>query len=172
MGLVHAPVVSMHPTSEQQGDNKKVTEDDYRIVDKAFIHITADEKKADVEFKYPFNELELEQGLFIPVPEGGTTDQLMSEMYKMVANYRKQFSDVERDENGDDVMVDQAINVKKRNEDGTVQLDGGVPRLGIKSGFVPKLIGPNFIIKAIVKDDEIADGDKAEHDGVLVVRMG
>lgn len=110
--------------------------------------------------------------MFIPVPKSRTTDQLMLEMYKSVDQYRKQNSEVERDENGDDIMEDVAINTKKRNSDGTVQLDDGIPRLGISSGFRPKLLGPNFVVKAVVKGDSLADGgDKANADGVLVVRM-
>lgn len=93
---------------------------------------------------------------------------------KQVDQYRKQNSEVERDENGDDIMIDLAINQKKRNEDGTVQLDGGVPRLGIKSGFTPKLIGPNFVVKTVIKGDKLAvgdDGQEADKDGALVIRM-
>lgn len=169
MGLVHAPIVSMHPTSQKQGEG--ATEPKFRVVDDAFIHLTADEKMHHVEFKYPFNELQIGQGLFVEVEQGSTTDKLMKEMYKQVAQYRKQNSEVERDEDGDDVMEDVCINKKKINEDGTVQLDGDKPRLTVKSGFRPKLVGPNFTVKAVVKDDELADGDKAEADGAFIVRV-
>ena len=172
MGLVKAPVVSMHPTSSSQTEDE---EPDFRVIDNAnfkinhFVH-----ESGHTEFKYPFVDLEPGQGLFIPVGKGKTTDALMSEMYKAIDQYRKQASEVERDENGDDVMEDVAINVKKRNEDGTVQLDGGEPRLTVKSGFRPKLVGPNFTVKAVVKDDILTDeedGEKADTDGVLVIRM-
>lgn len=169
MGLVHAPIVSMHPTSQQQGEG--AAKPKFRIVDDAFIHLNAQERLNDTEFKYPFNELAPGQGLFIEVEQGSTTDKLMSELYKQADQYRKQASCVDHDENGDDIMIDTAINVKKRNEDGTVQLDGDKPRLSIKSGFTPKLIGPTFAVKAVVKDDELADGDKAEADGAFIVRM-
>jgi hypothetical protein len=172
MGLVHAPVTSMHPTSSSQTNED---EPEFRMIDNAnfkvnhFIH-----ESGHVDFKYPFEDMEPGQGMFIPVGKNKTTDGLMSEMYKAVDQYRKQNSEIERDENGDDVMEDVAINVKKRNEDGTVQLDGGVPRLDIKSGFRPKLIGPNFTVKAIVKGDKLGedDSEEADTDGVLVVRMG
>lgn len=96
----------------------------------------------------------------------------MSNLYKQVDQFRKQNSEVERDEDGDDVMEDVAINKKKRNEDGTVQLDGDVPRMGIKSGFRPKLVGPNFVVKAVVKGDKIAEDDEADRDGALIIRLG
>lgn len=172
MGLIHAPVVSMHPTSEPQGEQKaKIGE--HRIIENANFKINHYLPEiGHVEFNYPFADLQLNQGMFIPIEENSTTDALMSKLYKQVDQYRKQNSEVERDEDGDDVMEDVAINKKKRNDDGTVQLDGDKPRLGIKSGFRPKLIGPNFIVKAVVKGDEIGENDKAEHDGVLVIRLG
>jgi len=172
MGLIHAPIVSMHPTSEPQGDNEAQYED-HRIIDNANFRLNHFLPEiGHVKFKYPFEELELNQGMFIPVGKGQTTDALMSKMHKQVDQYRKQSSEIERDENGDDVMEDVAINVKKRNEDGTVQLDGDRPRLDVKSGFRPKLIGPNFVVKAVVKGDVIGENDEADSDGVLIVRLG
>lgn len=171
MGLTHAPTVSLHPTSEQQGQKAKIGE--YRIIDNANFKLNHYLPEiGHVEFNYPFEDLELNQGMFIPVEQNSTTDALMSKLHKQVNQYCKQNSEIERDEDGDDIMEDVAINKKKRNEDGTVQLDGDIPRMGIKSGFRPKLIGPNFIVKAVVKGDEIGDNDKAEHDGALVIRLG
>lgn len=172
MGLAHAPIVSMHPTSEKQGEqNAKAGE--YHIINNANVRLNHYmHESAYVELKYPFEDLDLNQGMFIPVEEGNTTDKLMSALYKQVDQYRRQNSEVERDEDGDDVMEDVAINKKKRNADGTVQLDGDIPRMGIKSGFRPKLIGPNFVVKAVVKGDKIGENDKADGDGALVIRLG
>lgn len=171
MGLIHSPVVSMHPTSEPQGDaNSKAGE--HTIIDNANVRLNHYmHESAYAELKYPFEDLEIGQGMFIPVEQNSTTDKLMSMLYKQVDQYRKQNSEIERDEDGDDVMEDVAINKKKRNEDGTVQLDGGVPRLGIKSGFRPKLVGPNFVVKAVVKGDKLAEDNEADRDGALVIRM-
>jgi len=172
MGLVKPPIVSMHPTSEPQGDaDAKVGE--HRIIDNANLRINH-YLGTDYKFNYPFEDLEFGQGMFIPVEKNSTTDKLMAKIYKQVDQYKKQNSEVERDENGDDVMEDVAINVKIRNEDGTVQLDGDKPRLSIKSGFRPRLIGPNFIVKAVAKGDKVTggeDGEKAEGDGALVIRL-
>lgn len=170
MGLVHPPIVSMHPISANEADTEI---DEHRIIENANFKLNHYmPQQGHVQFNYPFEDLEVGQGMFIPVEKGKTTDALMNKLHSQVDHFRKQQSEIERDENGDDVMEDVAINVKKRNDDGTVQLDGGVPRLSIKSGFRPKLIGPNFVVKSIVKGDKI-DGDEneAEGDGALVIRM-
>jgi hypothetical protein len=173
MGLVHAPVVSLNRTSfnNQTKPEKPV----FKMIDNANFKINHYLPVAGhVEFNYPFDDMTIGQGMFIPVARGNTTDGLMKQIHGYVDQFRKQNSEVERDDEGDDVMEDVAINKKKRNPDGTVQLDDGVPRLGIKSGFRPKLIGPNFIVKAVVKGDKLVNADKgaeADTDGVLVIRM-
>jgi hypothetical protein len=173
MGLVNAPTVSMHPTSEPQGDSDEVDYSEHRIIDNANLQLNHYlPELGHVEFKYPFQDLEFNQGMFIPVEENSSTDALMAKIYKQVDQYRKQNSEIERDENGDDVMEDVCINVKKRNEDGTVQLDGDKPRLEVKSGFRPKLVGPNFIVKAVVKGDKIGENEEADSDGALIIRLG
>lgn len=169
-----APTVSMHPTSQPQGDADQPDKPDYRIVEKASFRLNSSTVPEQMwkESDYPFHELEIGQGMFCPVVRGETTDKLMSKLHKQVDEYRKQNSEVEKDENGDDVMEDVAINVKQRNDDGTIMLDGDTPRLGIKSGFRPKLIGPNFAVKAVVKGDKISENDEADNDGALVIRCG
>lgn len=169
MGLVKPPIVSLHPTSQKQGEaDAKIGK--HKIIDNANFKLGVD-TSGHVDFNYPFSSLVVSQGMFIPVEENSTTDKLMLKLYKQVDQYRKQASEVERDEDGDDVMEDVAINKKKRNDDGTVQLDGDTPRLGIKSGFRPKLIGPTFAVKAVVKGDELAKNNKADSDGALIIRM-
>lgn len=169
MSQLDAPIVSMHPTSEQQP--KDWSKPDAMVIDKANFKLNHYLPEiGHVKFDYPFEKLDLNQGLFVTVET--TTDALMAKLYKQVDQYRKQNSEIERDENGDDVMEDVAINQKKRNEDGTVQLDGDKPRLGVKSGFRPKLVGPNFVVKAVVKGDKIGENDTADGDGALVIRLG
>lgn len=168
MGLVKAPIVSMHATSKLPDDTKEKVKP--KLIEDANFKLNHYlPEQGHVEFDYPFEDLEVGQGFFIAVET--TTDALMAKLHKQVDKYRKQSSEIERDENGDDVMLDVAINQKKRNEDGTVQLDNGVPRLGIKSGFQPKLIGPNFVVKAVVKGDSLAENNEADSDGALVIRM-
>lgn len=171
MGLVKPPIVSLNRTSQPQGEQPPKKKDFKVIKDANFKLNHYLPEQGHYSFAYPFEDLEVGQGLFIPVEKNSSTDKLMSYMHKQVDQFRKQNSEVERDEDGDDVMEDVAINKKKRNDDGTVQLDGDVPRLGIKSGFRPKLIGPTFTVKAVVKGDEIAENSKSDSDGVLVIRM-
>jgi hypothetical protein len=170
MGLMeNAPIVKMHPSSATKSDNKPK---DFKLIDNANVKLNHHiHKEGHYEFGYPFADLIVGQGIFIPLPENGNIDKFMIHMHKQVDQFRKQNSVVEKDEEGDDVMEDVAINKKKRNDDGTIQLDGDTPRLGIKSGFRPKLIGPTFAVSAAVKGDDLSENNKAEGDGVLVIRM-
>lgn len=171
MGLVKPPIVSMHSTSQEQG-NQLQDKKNFTIIDDANFKLNHYlPEQGHYSFAYPFEDLKIGQGIFIPVEKNGYTDKLVSYMHKQVDQFRKQNSEIERDENGDDVMEDVAINQKKRNDDGTIQLDGDVPRLGIKSGFRPKLLGPTFTVKAVVKGDQLAEKNEADSDGVLVIRM-
>lgn len=179
-GLVNPPTVSMHPTSQPQGE--AVAEiGEHRMIDEVNFGMfkTSVAVATQMDLNYPFEEMDIGQGMFVPVEQGSTTDKLMAKLYKQVDQFRKQYSEQEVDENGDTVMEDVAINIKLRNEDGTVKLDGDTPRLSIKSGFRPKLIGPNFAVKAVVKGDKIGwagdgedDYDEADADGALVIRLG
>lgn len=170
MGIRGAPIVAMHPTSKNVADPNKPKE--FKMIDKANFklnhHIPIN---GHYEFAYPFEDLKVGQGIYIPLPENMNVDKFHIHMHKQLDQYRKQASEVEKDENGDDVMEDVAINQKKRNDDGTIQLDGDTPRLGIKSGFRPKLLGPSFTVKSVVAGDELSHGNEAEGDGVLVIRM-
>lgn len=169
---VAAPTVSLYPTSQPQGESEAEI-GEHRIIDKVNMgSFSSVPKEMQQIIGYPLQDLEFGQGMFIPVEKGSTTDKLMSKLHKQVDQFRKQNSEVERDEDGDDVMEDVAINKKQRNDDGTVKLDGDVPRLGIKSGFRPKLIGPNFVVKAVVKGDKLSENEEAEADGALVIRLG
>lgn len=171
-GQIAAPTVSLHPTSQPQGDaDAKIGE--HRMIDDVNFGLfkSSVPTATQMEVDYPLEEMDIGTGMFVPVEQGSTTDALMSKLYKQVDQFRKQYSEVEHDENGDDVMEDVAINVKMRNEDGTVKLDGDKPRLSIKSGFRPKLIGPNFAVKAVVKGDKIGENDEADADGALVIRL-
>lgn len=170
---VAAPTVSMYPSSQPQGDANAAEVGEHRIIDNASMRLNSYIPEAThIDSKYPFGDLEFGQGMFIPVEKHSTIDKLMATVFKQVDQYRKQNSEVERDENGDDVMEDVCINKKQRNEDGTVKLDGDVPRMTVSSGFRPKLIGPSFAVKSVVMGDKISENDEAEADGALVIRLG
>jgi len=177
-GLVNPPTVSLHPTSQPQGDAEAEI-GEHRMIDEVNFGMftTSVPTATQMDLNYPFEDMDIGQGMFVPVEQGSTTDKLMAKLYKQVDQFKKQYSEQEVDENGDTVMEDVAINIKLRNDDGTVKLDGDVPRLGIKSGFRPKLIGPNFAVKAVVKGDKIGwkgedNYEEAEADGALVIRLG
>jgi len=173
-GQIAAPTVSLYPTSQPQGDAKAET-GEHRIIDRASLKLnsTTIGAAAWVDLNYPFEEMEVGQGMFIPVEQNSTTDKLMAKVHKQVHQFREQNSEVAKDEMGDDILESIAVNQKMRNEDGTVKLDGDKPRLTIgKSGLFPKLLGPTFAVKAVVKGDEIGEGEEAEADGALVIRLG
>lgn len=173
-GLVNPPTVSMHPSSQPQ-DEAQAEVGEHRIIDNASLRLnsTTIPDQAWLDLNYPFQDMKLGQGMFIPVEEGKTIDSLMSKVYKQVHTFREQNSEIDYDENGDEILESIAVNQKMRNDDGTVKLDGGNPRLTIgKSGLFPRLIGPNFAIKAVVKGDKISENDEADADGALVIRMG
>lgn len=174
-GQVAAPTVSLYPTSQPQGDaDAKIGE--HRIIEDVnfalFKHSVP--TTSQIELNYPFEDLDVGMGMFVPVEENSTTDKLMSKLFKQVDQFRKQYSEVEVDENGDEVLESIAVNQKMRNDDGTVKMDGDKPRLTIgKSGMFPKLIGPSFAVKAVVKGDIIEGEDtEADSDGALVIRLG
>lgn len=168
-GLVNAPIQSIHPTSQKQGGDVDAwgEKKNFKIIDNVNLALGKDEQK----FAYPFVDLEIGQGIFIPVEQNGTTDQLVAAVHRQVDAFRKYASSVEHDENGDEVMERVIIKEKKRNDDGTIQLSGNEIRTGANQTSREKLIGPNFAVKAVVKGDAIAEGNEAEGDGVLVVRM-
>lgn len=126
------------------------------------------------DFTYPFMDMEIGQGFFVPVQINSNIDKLMAHLYHSVDAFHKQTSVEEKDENGDDVMESVTVLPKKRNQDGTIQLDSaGKPIVGANHTNRPKLIHmAQFVIKSVVKDDELVeDGQKAESDGALVIRV-
>jgi len=38
-------------------------------------------------------------------------------------------------------------------------------------GFRPKLLGPAFVVRAVVKGDKLSENNEAEADGALVIRL-
>lgn len=169
IGLVNAPVVSVNPTSGNQL-NTDTPEEDIEIIDEPNRYINSDPRLGD--FKYPFEDLDIDQGFFVPVEKGNTTDKLMNDLHRDIATFREQTSECEKDKDGNDVWESVVIQTKKY-KDGVLQLDGaGKPIVGANQTNRPKLIySGNFIARPVVKGDEISEGRKAESDGVLVVRV-
>lgn len=161
-GLIHAPIVSVNPSS---GHEVKEDKKEYKVFDNIFDH---DDNK-DEEF--PFNKLKAGQGFFVPATEAMSTDALVEKFNKQINDERLRYAEVERDENGDEILEVVTIKTRKRNEDGTLQLEGGKVITGANQSHRPKYIyARNYMVRSVVKDDEIGHS-KADNDGVLVVRV-
>lgn len=171
IGLVNAPIQSINPTSAGQSSDAAPKKKDYKIIDNANQHLNLINRAPD-DFKYQFDELDIGQGIFVPVEQNQTTDQLMADVHDQINYYREQNSECEKDKNGDDVWESVVIQTKKY-KDGVVQLDGlGKPIVGANQTNRPKLIyAANFIARAVVNGDEIGEDEKADSDGVLIVRV-
>lgn len=179
IGLVDAPLVSINPTSGNQkltGDGKQPK--DYKIFDHANQRLNNPAASTYVsEFRYPFDKLEIDQGFFVPVTEGTTTDKLMDQVHDQINIYREQTAECEKDKEGNDVWESVVIQTKKRTDDGVIQLDSfNKPIVGANQTNRPKLIyAANFIARPVVKGDNMLDEGKGEEiadsDGVLVIRV-
>lgn len=138
----------------------------YKIIDKADYRLTK------TEFLYPFEGLAVGQGFFVPLEHPNTMDILSYNIHRQVSQFKLQNSQAELNEDGDDVLENVTIRSRIRNKDGSFALDGsGNPKLSASSVSRPKLIGPSFIVKHVLKDDLVAENTKSEADGVLVIRV-
>ncbi len=126
----------------------------------------------DVEFDYPFSEMELNQGFFIPNAPNQTTLDNAKALAIQIGIANKLFSVIELDENGDEVWEDVYIRTTKRNSDGSVQLDGGGwPIIGHDPIARPNIIyNRRFAARQLVKGDTFGNMT-ADVDGVLIVRV-
>jgi len=169
IGLVNAPIQSIHPTSAAKADSKP---QEYDVFDDANRYLNHDKQVYD--FAYPFKDMDVGQGFFVPVEANMTTDQLIANLHRDIFTFVQQTSECEKDEKGDDVWESIVIQTKKRTDDGVIQLDGlGKPIVGANQTNRPKLIhSANFMVRAVVKDDELIEGGrKADSDGALVIRV-
>jgi hypothetical protein len=164
--LVNPPIVSMSPVSKSDNEGGKP-----KIINDAADILLSDEEIGKQQ--YPFHDLEVGQGFFVPTGENMTTDNMMEKLYTAVFNARSQYAQVARDEHGDEILEQLTIKTRKRNDDGTIQLDGAdVPIPGANFVHKPKLIHyRDFIVKPVAKNDPTGKSGKAEADGVLVIRV-
>ena len=162
-GLIKAPTVSVNPSSgnEVEEDHKEP-----KIFDNVLWSEDENQKAG-----FPFAKLKPGQGFFVPATKWESTDFLVEKFNKQINEERTKYAEVEKDENGDEILEVVTIKTRKRNDDGTLQLEGGKVITGANQSHRPKYIySRNFMVKPIVKDDEIGHS-KADHDGVLVVRI-
>lgn len=172
-----APIQSLNPTSEPQGANNKANapsqnKDDFITVGKANTALDASDHTRGGSVNYPFSDLEVGAGLYIPVEQNSTTDKLMEKLYREVANARMQFAEVERDEKGDEIWDVVIVKTRLKNDDGTFQMGAyGKALEGANQTSIPRLVyARHYAVKAVIKDADLGDGQKAPHDGAFVVR--
>ncbi len=142
-------------------------------VEKAKVSLISDiDDPEDTDFAYPFVDMDVDQGFFVPNESGQTTLQNAKRLSAHVAAANKLFQVVELNEDGDEVWEDVYVRTTKRNPDGSVQLDGaGKPIIGHDPVSRPNVIySRRFIARPITKGDAFAD-KTADVDGVLVVRV-
>ncbi len=143
----------------------KVEKAKVTLVNDAF-HVRNDDEH------YPFTEMKPGQGFFVPNEPNQTTAQNAAKVHSHIVAVNDLYSEVETDENGDEVWEEVYVRTAKRNADGTVALDaGGRPIVGHDPISRPNLVySRHYILRQIAKDDMIA-GKKADADGVLVARL-
>jgi len=158
------------PTAEELEDKQKADREEarkkFKIIDNAKYELASD------YFEYPFEELEVGQGFFVPLESNVTMDKLVHSTNKQANMFSVQNSNIERNEEGDEILENLTVRARLRNPDGSFQVDsGGQPKLTSTALTRPKLIGPRFMVRAVNKDDEVSENNKAEADGVLVIRV-
>lgn len=173
VGSVNQEVKSINPISLEQAEGNINNKDKYKIIDKAnrFVGI---ERTGFKDAKYPFADLKLGQGIFIPVQPNSTTDSLMDDVHEQIEIFRRQAADIEKDEKGDDISESIIVHTRKRTPEGHIQLDDlGKPITGANQTIRPKYIyTANFVARAVIKGNELVEnGQKADNDGVLLVRV-
>jgi len=152
---------------------KAAPKKEFKIIDNAYYaSVKHDDDPAKDTFVYPFADINVGQGFFIPLEAGNTMDKLLTFTNKQVHQFRMMYSEIERSDDGDPIYENVTVRGKKRKPDGSIDLDGeGAPKLTADSITRPKLVGPMFRVRAIHKNDEFAKGVKSDKDGVLVIRL-
>lgn len=176
--LVDAPIISMNPVSVEKAEETNKTshpkkDEKHLKVSKANkIAPGEDPNKKYSETGYPFDDLEVDEGVFVPTEVGKTTDKLVESMHKAIYRQRYLHSEVERDEDGDEILEMLCVKTRKRNEDGTIQLHPDLsPIEGANFVQRPKLVSArNYMLRAVTKDWDLGDGKKAPSDGVFIIR--
>jgi hypothetical protein len=165
------PIQSVNPTSEEQGFKTTGKRTVGKLIDKPNLDLTHTPNTAPSS-RYGIDKIEPGKGMFIPVEQNSTTDKLMMVLYREVADARMSYAEVERDREGNEIWDCVIVKTRKTNDDGTYQLGAdGKPLEGANQTIQPRLVyGTHYAVKAVVKGDDIGEGQKAEHDGAMVIR--
>lgn len=161
---VNPPIVSVAASSGEKSSKS----DNHVFVDNALDHLFDDKLYPEG----PFDNLKVGQGVFIPNEENQTTDKALAKTHKIILKLREQYSEIETNEDGDEILDQVIVSIRKRNDDGTIQLENDKPVVGANAQNMPRRIYyRNFIAKAVVKNDELSKNQKASGDGVFVIRV-
>jgi hypothetical protein len=172
---VKPPIVSVNPTSEKQGDQTKDNwqnnKDNFVKVSKPDLSLVQSYEGA--KSKYPFADLKAGEGLFIPVEQNSTSDKLLAVVNQAIYQTRQQSAVPLLNEKGDEILEQVSVLTKKRNDDGTMQLESdGRPITGANFEQHKKVVyAQNLAAKVVTKDSDMGEGNKAPSDGVLVIRV-
>lgn len=169
-GLIDPPIVSVAPATNKKvdwGNKNKEDQKRYKMIDDVSLLF-----EDDGDEDYPYESLKVQQAFFVPTQPNNTTDNLLADINKSINNARLRYGEVEVDEKGDEVWEMILIMFKKRNPDGTIQLENGKPITGADQTTRPKYIyARNFVAKAVTAGQKMSDGVEAEGDGVIVIRV-
>ncbi len=158
----HPGLKSVAPATGKKADNQEIK----MLSDVSLLF------EDDGDEDYPYEKLKIEQAFFVPVKPNQTTDEVLAKILKSIEAAKKRYGEPEVNEDGDRILEVLTIETRKRNEDGSVRLNGDKPILGADFHQRPKYIySRNFIAKAVIKDQELSEGVKAEGDGVVVIRV-
>lgn len=159
---LHPGIKSVAPATGKKAENQEI-----KIIND--VSLLFDD---DGDEDYPYEKLKIEQAFFVPTKPNETTDEVLAYMLKSVEKAKKRYGEIEVNEDGDRILEVLTIETRKRNEDGTVRLNGDKPIVGADFHQRPKYIYTrNFIVKPVYAGQKLADGIEAEGDGVVVIRV-
>lgn len=169
--IMGAPIVSMSPTSKQPVGTPEASKP--KIIDKVSDELINLNSFKEEDEDYPFSQLEVGQAFFVSAKNEVTTDALVEKMNARVYYTKQKYGEIEKNENGDEIWEQVTVKTRKRNDDGTIQLEpDGKPTVGAHFTHVAKMAyARNFIVRPVAKDMEISKGQNATEDGVMIIRV-
>lgn len=160
--LVNPPIVTVHESSGKKAktwtDNtKSINNINDILLGEWFGDLVIDTRKVEVG-----------AGMFIPIEQNQTIDQLMYKVEAQVYRMNEYYSVPAHNAEGEEILDQVSIKEFKRNDDKTIQLTGNdVPITGASFTHLLRRIQiRQYVAKAVMKDDKNFDSD-----GVLIARV-
>lgn len=157
-GGVNEPIITLNPTSrpvDSQGEKN------YEKISNATDILIEDNSGLE------FADIEVGNGVLLPVVPGKTIDQVVLEAQKKVHQLNLRYSIPEVNDEGEELQDSIIVKEFKRNEDKTIQLGpDNKPITGANTGYITRRIQlRQYAVKNVVR------GDKISEDGCLIVRV-